>query len=329
MTLHRKLFTKKIKTLFSRSAIILCFAVVTIGLLIMYGYKHNEDFVDEEILDMENSKIVEYVIPNEIKGKQSTTTVSTAGNSIATGTVVLAVSTYVTATSTEHVVDIPVLVYHKISKPDLLFIKNKRSNSKKYSVQSDIFEAQMKYLEEEGYTPLTMKEAIQDKQQHTLPRNPVVVTFDDGWRSQYENAIPVLVKFHIPATFYIYTGVIGARAFMTWENLHDLVRINMEIGDHTKSHPALTKINISKLNEELLQSKVVLERNLHVTVSDLAYPYGDYNDLIINEVKKYGYISARSSHHALTDDFSDLYQIKVIYAPSDLKTFKELLLTHR
>jgi peptidoglycan/xylan/chitin deacetylase (PgdA/CDA1 family) len=220
---------------------------------------------------------------------------------------------------------IPVLVYHKISKPDLLFTKNKKNNSKKYSVQNDVFEAQMKYIVEDGYTPITMQEAIYDKDHAALPFKPIVVTFDDGWRSQFESAVPVLVKLHILATFYIYTGVIGARAYMTWENLHDLVRLNMEIGDHTKSHPRLTKINPTRLYEELLQSKVVLERNLHVTVSNFAYPYGDYDASIIDAVKKYGYISARTSHHATSDDFSDLYQIKVIYAPADLETFKKML----
>ena len=192
-------------------------------------------------------------------------------------------------------------------------------------MQADVFELQMKYILDQGYTPLTIQELTKDEQSSTLPRKPIAITFDDGWRSQYENGLPILTKYHIPSTFYIYTGVIGSPLYMTWDDLHALVDSGMEIGDHTKSHPRLTKVVSSRLDEELVQSKHVLERNLHITVSDFAYPYGNYNASIIEAVKNAGYVSARTSNKGLYNDFKDLYQLNVLYAPSDLQTLKDIL----
>jgi peptidoglycan/xylan/chitin deacetylase (PgdA/CDA1 family) len=185
----------------------------------------------------------------------------------------------------------------------------------------------MQFIEKEGYTPLTIQELITDEETGILPEKPIAITFDDGWRDQYNNALPILIKYKIPATFYIYTGVIGSPAYMTWDDLQALVNLDMEIGGHTKSHPRLTKINPDKLDEEIVQSKHVLEKNLHVQVSNFAYPYGVYNDAIIKVVKGAGYISARTSNHSIYNDFKDLYQLNVLYAPRDLKTLEAMLHT--
>lgn len=274
---------------FTRTKTELFVAFIVIGLLASRGYASHEDFIDNEKLEVETS------MSNEMTPiiRSATTT-------------------------------IPILVYHKISKPDLLPVKGTKP-SRKFSVQADIFETQIEYIVDQGYTPLTMQDLIKDEQSNTLPQKPIAITFDDGWRSQYENALPILTKYHIPATFYIYTGVIGSPVYMTWDNLHDLINLGMEIGDHTKSHPRLTKLDPSKLDEELLQSKKILERNLHVPVTDFAYPYGDYNSTIIDAVKNAGYVSARTSKKGIYNDFKDLYQLNTIYAPNNLQTLKDLL----
>lgn len=107
-------------------------------------------------------------------------------------------------------------------------------------------------------------------------------------------------------------------------DLHTLVNNGTEIGDHTKNHTQLTKISPSKLNEELVQSKQTLERNLHVSVTDFAYPYGDHDSKIIEAVKNAGYVSARTSNKGIYSDFKDLYQLNTIYVPNDLQTLKDL-----
>lgn len=278
------------KRFFTRTKIEFFVAFIVISLLTARGYASHEDFIDNEKLEVEMSmsnKITPIV-------KSATTT-------------------------------IPILLYHKIGKSDLLPTTNGHKPIIKFSVQADMFETQMKYILDQGYTPLTIEELIREEKANTLPIKPIIVTFDDGWRSQYENAIPILTKYHIPATFYIYTGVIGSPLYMTWDNLQELVNSGMEIGDHTKSHTRLTKIDPSRLDEELVQSKHILERNLHIPVTDFAYPYGDYDSKIIEAVRRAGYISARTSNKGIYNDFKDLYQLNTIYVPNDLQTLKDLL----
>ncbi len=276
--------------LLTRTRIEFFFAFVTVILLASHGYASHEDFVDNKKLKLET------IVSNKITpiAKSATTT-------------------------------IPILLYHKIGNPDLLPIANRHKPTKKFTVREDTFETQIKFIVDQGYTPITVEELIKEREANTLPPKPIVITFDDGWRSQYENALPVLIKYHIPATFYIYTGVIGSPLYMTWEDLHVLVASGMEIGDHTKSHPRLTKIDPSNLDEELVQSKKILERNLHVSVTDFAYPYGDYNSKISEAVKNAGYLSARTSKKGIYNDFKDLYQLNTIYVPNDLQTLKDLL----
>jgi peptidoglycan/xylan/chitin deacetylase (PgdA/CDA1 family) len=282
----------KLTTLFTRTRVHFLIAFVCVSVLTFYGYTHHEDFVDTEKLEIETP---------------ATTTIQ-------------GIPVVHSGTTT-----IPILVYHKISTPGLLPQSKKNKARDRFSVQNVVFESQMQFIENEGYTPLTIQELINDEMSGNLPLKPIAVTFDDGWRSQYNNALPVLTKYKIPATFYIYTGVIGSPAYMTWDDLHTLVDLKMEIGGHTKTHPRLTKINPSKLDEELVQSKQVLEKNLHVHVSDFAYPYGNYNDAIIKAVKEAGYTSARTSNKGTYNDFKDLYQLNVLYAPSDLKTLQNML----
>lgn len=275
---------------FTKTKIEFLVAFVVVSLIAVHGYASHENLIDNEKLEVETS------VSNQVTSitKSSTTT-------------------------------IPILVYHKIGKPDLLSLSKNHKPVRKFNVQADVFELQMKYILDQGYTPLTIEELIKDEQSRTFPLKPIAITFDDGWRSQSENALPILTKYHIPATFYIYTGVIGSPLYMTWDDLHALVDNGMEIGDHTKSHPRLTKINPSRLDEELVQSKHVLERNLHIPVSDFAYPYGNYNDSIIEAVKSAGYVSARTSNKGIYNDFKDLYQLNVLYAPSDVQTLKDML----
>jgi peptidoglycan/xylan/chitin deacetylase (PgdA/CDA1 family) len=74
----------------------------------------------------------------------------------------------------------------------------------------------------------------------------VVLTFDDGWESQYTLAYPLLQKYHYPATFFIATNMIGKKQFMSWEELQNLNAHGMTVGSHTKSHANLQKIRVEQ-----------------------------------------------------------------------------------
>lgn len=229
------------------------------------------------------------------------------------------------ATTTKNTTTIiPILVYHKLSP--IGFVPKKASDTK-YNVYQDVFEAQMNYLEGEGYTPLLMRDLVTKQKRGELPNKPVVITFDDGWKSQYTIALPSLLSHHFPATFFIYTDVIGDRAFMNMDDLHTLVASGMEIGGHTVHHLILSRLNQEQLKAELLNSKEYLEKKLSVQVTDFAYPYGNYSSTTIKALITYGYQSGRTSRHDIHNTLKDPYQLNALYAPQTLAGFKKMLTT--
>ncbi|HSW66285.1 MAG TPA: Ig-like domain-containing protein [Bacillota bacterium] len=147
-----------------------------------------------------------------------------------------------------------------------------------------------------------------------LNRAIVTLTFDDGWRSQYTNGLPLLQKYHMPGTFYIISGVLGDPDYMTNAMLQTIKGGGNEIADHTVSHPHLPTLTVAQLDQEFGNSQTTL-RNLlgndGVVASNLASPYGEYNATVLTEAKKY-FRSHRSTDDGYNSkDNFDIYNIKV------------------
>lgn len=120
------------------------------------------------------------------------------------------------------------------------------------------------------------------------------VTFDDGWQSIHQNALPLLGQYSIPSTQYIATGLIGSPGYMSRANVIDFFVLGHQIASHTVHHFDLTTLGLRKLIDELRQSRTYLERLTGGSVTSLAAPYGAYNQATISQIKKY-YSSQRTS----------------------------------
>jgi peptidoglycan/xylan/chitin deacetylase (PgdA/CDA1 family) len=123
----------------------------------------------------------------------------------------------------------------------------------------------------------------------------ISLTFDDGWRSQYDLALPVLDKYGFKATFYIATGLLYSanREFMGPSEVRHLYKLGHEIGAHTVTHPSLKFAFLWK-SHEILRSKNELNR-LGIQVSSFAYPYARQHLLLRNIVRRKGYENARAA----------------------------------
>ena len=126
-------------------------------------------------------------------------------------------------------------------------------------------------------------------------RGLVSLTFDDGWASQYTNALPILQDTNIKATFYIISDA-ARDSWGDYMNAKQVLHINdlgHEIGSHTATHPDLTAISSTEAAVEIERSKKDLESLLgSKKVRTFTYPYDHYNDKIIELVKRAGYESA-------------------------------------
>lgn len=178
------------------------------------------------------------------------------------------------------------------------------------------FEAQMKELKDRGITVISLQDLLAWRRgEKNLPPRCAVITFDDGWKSQYEVAWPIMKKFGYTFTMFIYTegvrgGSLGGGEAITWEQLADLRDNGIDIEAHTATHQDLReghnimvavpggKRTRTKLTgpqyEQWLQSEVVapkqlLEQRLGIKVNCFAVPFGSYNEHVKEVARNVGY----------------------------------------
>ncbi len=188
-------------------------------------------------------------------------------------------------------VNIPILCYHNLNpvKPGSMNLTPAR------------LEAQIKYLKDNGFSiiPLTEAVAYLQGKRDTLPPKPVVITADDGWQSVYTYMYPLVRKYNIPVTLFIYPQTISeGKNAMTWAELKELQETKLfDIQGHTYWHPNFKqeKRRMSAaaydqfVRKQLAGSKEVLEEKLGTKVTLLAWPFGIYNDYLEKQAADAGY----------------------------------------
>src|SRR5438046_8796384 len=170
------------------------------------------------------------------------------------------------------------------------------------------FEAEMKELKDRGITVISMQDFLAWKRgEKNIPPRSAVITFDDGWKSQYEVAWSIMKKFGYPFTLFIYTegvrgGHFGGGEAITWEQLAEMRDAGVDLQAHTETHQDLRKpydkVAKKKLSppeyEQWLQNEVgrckeTLEQRLGIKVNCFAVPYGFYNQHVKDVAKNAGY----------------------------------------
>lgn len=121
-----------------------------------------------------------------------------------------------------------------------------------------------------------------------LPAKTFAITFDDGYRSVYDAALPVLAGLGLPATLFVSPGAtppgaagrlspMAGRERLTWRELRELADHGVEIGSHTVDHPDLTLLDTAAIERELRRSRELLEQGLSRPVRCFAYPFGRFD----------------------------------------------------
>ena len=218
---------------------------------------------------------------------------------------------------------VPILVYHHVSQSD----PEGSHALRRLTVTADIFAQQMQYLQDNGYHVITFSD-VADYFDHgkELPTLPVIISFDDGWETQFEYALPTLEKYHYTATFFVVTDYIGRPGFISWPQLHTLLTEGMTIGSHTRSHPRLTKIrDPEKLWDQIYNSKAILETQLEAPVEEFAYPYGLHNAKAAAAVKQAGYRAGRGCCSGIAHTSGDVFVLKAVMVPNDMEKFVEYI----
>ena len=213
-----------------------------------------------------------------------------------------------------------ILMYHRITSGEA---------SNLYERSREDFEKDLLYLKANNIKVIDFNEldAVVSGDAE-LATHAAVITFDDGDHSWYTIAAPLLRKYKMKATFFLWASKMGMDSFLSWDEVDLMSRYTLDggvrpfaFGSHTMSHQFLLNMKAALgggeafaayLDEELGGSKILIERNIHGTVRALALPYGDGagDPDIIAAAKRHGYLYIRTSERNVTGtSSSDLYRL--------------------
>lgn len=204
---------------------------------------------------------------------------------------------------------VPILCYHRFAK----------NCSSQLCMPADVFAAQMKYLKDNHYRVISVKKLLEYLEyKEALPEKSVVITIDDGYKSVYDIAFPVLKQYGFTATLFIYTDFVSGGSALTWEQIRELKEAGFEVGSHTLSHADLAvkkqdedeKDYLARITHEIVHSKEILDTKLNQDTTLMAFPFGSSNRQAINLCKKAGYKAGLTVIRGGNPFFRDPFLIK-------------------
>ncbi len=191
-------------------------------------------------------------------------------------------------------VHVPILLYHRIG-PVV---------SDSMTVTTSVFNAHLAYIRANGFTVIPLRRLVDFylKKAPPPPSGSVVIVADDGHKSVYTEMLPLVKKYRIPVTLFVYPSAISNASYaMTWQELRELRKTGLfDIQGHTFWHPNFRqeKKRLSPasyesfVREQLVKSKFRIEKELGVRVDMLAWPFGICDDELIRQAAGAGYVAA-------------------------------------
>ncbi|GAB4438523.1 MAG: hypothetical protein OHK0026_04090 [Rhodocyclaceae bacterium] len=226
-----------------------------------------------------------------------------------------------------------ILMYHIVAPP-------RSEQERRFCCPPVEFARQMAFLARSEYTPLSMDALLECLDgRASAPKNPVHVSFDDGFADNLEHALPSLQRHGIPATVFALSGRLGEtndwmqargfprRSLVSAAQVREMRAAGITIGSHTRTHPRLTEVSGSAAAAEITDSKSELESVLGDRVDYFAYPYGLYTDGILALVQGAGYRAACSTLSGFNRPAQDRYLLRRldIFGTDKLWQFRQKL----
>lgn len=194
---------------------------------------------------------------------------------------------------------ITVFMYHQIA--NLPF-----SNDPLHlAVPPEKFEQQMRYLHDHNYKSISLKDAVNYwRKGQAHPPKLFVLTFDDGYQDFYTTVFPILDKYKFKATVFLVANQVGQKTdwqgqrnaqsaqLMTWSEIRELSQYGITFGNHTLTHPRLTKLKPEIAQREISDAKLKIEDNLGIEVDLFCYPFTANNKKIQQLVEESGHVAA-------------------------------------
>lgn len=176
---------------------------------------------------------------------------------------------------------INVIYYHDI-------VKTQGQSFMKTNIE--IFKKQMKYLSRKGYKTYTFDELNKVKENQRFSSNSVLITFDDGWKSNYSEIMNLMLDLGLKYNVFLEVGKIGKDPkYLTWSEVRSMYKTGMVgFGAHTYSHPNMSKTTNYDFNKEILEANATIEQELGLKPTDFCFPFGAYGEESLREIVESG-----------------------------------------
>ena len=227
--------------------------------------------------------------------------------------------------------EVPVIMYHRVI--------NNAENEGVYGtyIYEDMFKKHLQYLKDKNYTVITFKDLdkIGWRNRFEKGKKYIILTFDDGYKDNYDLAFPILKEFNFKATIFL----MGSSTYNEWdvkaggekefplmsvEMIKEMQDYGIEFGAHTFNHPKLNTLSNEEIEHQIVDVKKPLEEKIGKEIITFAYPYGILNDYAKEMAKKAGYTFALATDSGSVCLSDDLYQIRriAIFPNTNLFSFK-------
>ena len=173
------------------------------------------------------------------------------------------------------------------------------------------FEAHLSFLQEKGYQSVTFTEALEYLNSRKKQKPTICITIDDGFRSFFENGIPLLEQYGMKATVFINTSSVGQPDYMDWDEIKAMIEYGIEIGNHSHEHQYFLNLpeaeRAQRFEEDLKQSQAIFQEHLGMSPTIFAYPYGEFDTSLQEVLKKYGFTGAAAQNSGVMSPSMDFF----------------------
>jgi peptidoglycan/xylan/chitin deacetylase (PgdA/CDA1 family) len=220
-------------------------------------------------------------------------------------------------------VRLPILMYHYLSDPPAGADRYRRD----LSVPPELFEQHLAYLKAQGYQTVSLDDLTYALAQgRPLPAGDksILITFDDGYLDNYQNAFPLLQKYGFTGVFFVVTelaerasaglaapnGLPYADVYMSWDQLREMAATGMEVECHARVHEDLTENDDARLVWQVLGCREMIESALGIRPRYVAYPSGIYDARVASVFASDGYWGGITTEQGIIHDSSHPFELK-------------------
>lgn len=222
-------------------------------------------------------------------------------------------------------------MYHIIAEP-------KSAEEARFACSPILLRKHMKFLKKNNYNVVNLDKITYHIENNIpFPEKTVIITLDDGFKNNYDNAFPIFQEFNIPAIIFLVSGLMEKtniwmhnngfpkRSMLSWENIKEMNKHGISFGAHTASHVKLPELTGEKVMEELAESKKHIEDQLGESTKHFAYPYGLVDDIVRDITISAGFQTACSTRSGFNHLDVDTYMLRrlEVYGTDSVRALKQ------